>query len=44
MLPFKKPTTYNQQIEKLRLRGCQVTDVPFCIKVLSQINYYRLLF
>jgi abortive infection bacteriophage resistance protein len=42
MLPLKQPTTYNQQIKKLRSRGCQVTDVPFCTKVLSQINYYRL--
>jgi len=42
MLPLKQPTTYHQQIEKLRSRGCQVTDVPFCIKILSQINYYRL--
>ena len=42
MLPLKQPTTYNQQIEKLRSRGCQVSDVPFCTKVLSQINYYRL--
>jgi len=42
MLPLKQPTTYNQQIEKLRSRGCQVTDTSFCIKVLSRINYYRL--
>jgi len=42
MLPLKQPTTYEQQIEKLRLRGCQVTDVSFCTKVLSQVNYYRL--
>jgi abortive infection bacteriophage resistance protein len=34
--------TYAQQIEKLRSRGCQVTDVPFCAKILSQVNYYRL--
>ncbi len=42
MLPLKQPTTYNQQIEKLISRGCQVTDVPFCTKALSEINYYRL--
>jgi len=42
MLPLKQPTTYNQQIEKLRSRGCRVTDVSFCTKILSQINYYRL--
>ena len=39
---LKPPTTYNQQIAKLRSRGCLVTDVPFCEKVLSRINYYRL--
>jgi abortive infection bacteriophage resistance protein len=42
MLPLKQPITYDQQVEKLRSRGCQVTGVPFCTKVLSQINYYRL--
>jgi len=42
MAQLKPPTTYDQQIEKLRSRGCQVTDVSFCTKVLSQINYYRL--
>ena len=42
MAQLKPPTTYNQQIEKLRSRGCQVADVSFCTKILSQINYYRL--
>ena len=42
MAQLKPPITYDQQIEKLRSRGCQVTDPPFCVKVLSQINYYRL--
>ena len=42
MAQIKSPSTYEQQIEKLRSRGCRVTDVPFCTKVLSQINYYRL--
>jgi abortive infection bacteriophage resistance protein len=42
MAQLKPPTTYNQQIEKLRSRGCIITDEPLCLKVLSQINYYRL--
>jgi abortive infection bacteriophage resistance protein len=39
---LKPPTTYEQQIEKLCARGCQVTDISICAKILSRINYYRL--
>jgi len=42
MTQLKAPTTYLKQIEILRSRGCHVTDEQFCIKILSQINYYRL--
>jgi abortive infection bacteriophage resistance protein len=42
MTQLKPPTTYIQQVQKLRSRGCIISDEPFCIKVLSQINYYRL--
>jgi len=42
MIQLKPPTTYSQQVQKMRSRGCIITDEPFCIKVLSQINYYRL--
>jgi abortive infection bacteriophage resistance protein len=42
MAQLKKPTTYTEQLEKLRNRGCQITDAAFCEKILSQINYYRL--
>ena len=42
MIQLKPPTTYSQQVEKMRSRGCIITDEPFCIKVLTQINYYRL--
>jgi len=42
MAKLKPPIAYDQQIEKLRSRGCQVTDVSFCSGVLSRINYYRL--
>jgi abortive infection bacteriophage resistance protein len=41
MARIKPPTTYNQQLEKLRSRGCQISDVPSCEKILSRINYYR---
>jgi abortive infection bacteriophage resistance protein len=42
MVKLKLPTTYNQQLEKLRSRGCQVSDIPVCEEILSRINYYRL--
>jgi abortive infection bacteriophage resistance protein len=41
MPKLKSPTTYNQQLEKLRSRGCQVSDIPLCEEILSRINYYR---
>jgi len=42
MVEIKPPITYDQQVEKLRSRGCQVTDTSFCVSALSRINYYRL--
>jgi abortive infection bacteriophage resistance protein len=42
MLSVKEPTTYKQQIELLRQRGCDVLDEGFCVKMMSQMNYYRL--
>jgi len=42
MPQIKPPITYEQQIEKLRSRGCLIEDVSFCAEILSQINYYRL--
>jgi abortive infection bacteriophage resistance protein len=42
MAPLKVSTTYDQQIEKLRKRGCQIPDASFCTQILSQVNYYRL--
>lgn len=38
----KSPTTYTQQMEKLRSRGCVISDEQKCIHLLSCINYYRL--
>lgn len=40
--PVKQPTTYDEQILKLRNRGCRINDETFCRKVLAQVNYYRL--
>jgi abortive infection bacteriophage resistance protein len=42
MAQLKPPTTYNQQMEKLRSRGCQISDTALCETILSRINYYRL--
>lgn len=41
-LEVKQPTTYEQQVEKLRSRGCIVEDPGLCIQKLREINYYRL--
>ena len=42
-MPTVKPsTTYGQQIEKLRSRGCIISDEIFATTVLSRVNYYRL--
>ena len=39
---LKQPTTYEQQIAKLREHGCNISDDGFCKEVLSKISYYRL--
>ena len=41
MISVKPPTTYENQIEKLRSRGCIIDDEPEAIQILSKINYYR---
>jgi abortive infection bacteriophage resistance protein len=38
----KLPLTYKQQLEKLRTRGCLISDSTFCERILEQVNYYRL--
>ncbi len=38
----KKPTTYQEQIELLKVRGCIIPDEDFCLKILRSANYYRL--
>jgi abortive infection bacteriophage resistance protein len=42
MVNIKKPTTYKQQIEILRSRGCVIQDEAQAEEILSKINYYRL--
>lgn len=37
----KKATTYDEQIEILRNRGCLISDETFCKLKLQEINYYR---
>ena len=38
----KPPTTYQDQVEKLRSRGCIIDDEDEAIQILSRVNYYRL--
>lgn len=38
----KPPTTYEQQLELLKQRGCIIEDEAFALKILEDINYYRL--
>jgi abortive infection bacteriophage resistance protein len=42
MATTKPPTSYKQQVEKLRSRGCIVHDEAYAVQVLSTVNYYRL--
>jgi len=42
MALIKPPTTYKQQIEKLRSRGCIIDDEAYAIDILAKVNYYRL--
>jgi abortive infection bacteriophage resistance protein len=39
---IKPPTTFKQQIEKLRSRGCIIKDEEQAVEILSKVNYYRL--
>lgn len=42
MRELKKPTTYKEQLEKIKSRGCAVTCDVECIEQLRRIGYYRL--
>ena len=39
---IKSATTYVEQVEKLRARGCIISNEAFCCSKLAEINYYRL--
>ena len=34
--------TYDEQLSKLKERGCIIEDEPKCIEMLANVNYYRL--
>jgi abortive infection bacteriophage resistance protein len=38
----KSPTTYTKQVEILRGRGLGIPDADEAVKILKQVNYYRL--
>ena len=41
-MELKRPTSLEQQLELLKQRGCIVEDEAFALKVLADVNYYRL--
>lgn len=38
----KPPLKYEEQLEKLKKRGCIINDDKKCISILKSVNYYRL--
>ncbi len=42
MSTVKPHLTYDQQLQKLKDRGCIITDDEFCKTVLANVSYYRL--
>lgn len=42
MKQLKPPTTYEEQIEILKLRNVQIEDEARCKEILKAINYYRI--
>ena len=41
-MDVKKPTTFEQQLDKLKSRGCIIEDEKKALTVLRRVNYYRL--
>lgn len=41
-MKIKNPSTYDEQLKKLKSRGCIIADEDFAKIKLQQINYYRL--
>ena len=42
MSAVKKHTTYEEQIKKLKSRGCLIYDEALCESILENVGYYRL--
>ena len=41
IMDVKQPSTYAEQLQKLKKRGCIINNDDIAIKVLHHINYYR---
>lgn len=41
-MDIKPPFTYEQQLEKLKSRGCLINDDAKAVQIFTEINYYRL--
>ena len=41
-MDVKQPTSFSEQLTILKQRGCKVDDDDFSLKVLADVNYYRL--
>lgn len=41
-MEVKQPTSFQEQLEKLKSRGCIVADETHAIQMLKKVNYYRL--
>lgn len=42
MLELKQPKTFEEQVAILKQHGCVIDDEETCIRVLANVNYYRL--
>ena len=40
-MELKQPTSYDQQIAKLRAKNIVIDDISSCKTFLSSVNYYR---
>lgn len=40
-MELKQPTTFDEQLKKLKERGCLIENEDACLEVLSRVNYYR---
>lgn len=41
-MEVKKPATYEEQLLKLKERGCIIENEDFAMDILKNVNYYRL--